>query len=163
DALLEEDRRDLTHLAAFAIDDEGNKDPDDAISLEGDTLWVHVADVGALVRPDSPADRMARGLAANLYLPERSVPMLPHHATELLGLGLREISPALSFGLKLSAEGQIIFSEVIPSRVRVTRLTYEQVEGRLTESPFREMVERTRRYQARRKTRATGELDLPEV
>ncbi len=33
-ALPEEDRRDLTHLPAFAIDDEGNTDPDDALSWE---------------------------------------------------------------------------------------------------------------------------------
>ncbi len=38
-----EERRDLTHLAAFAIDDEGNRDPDDAISLDGERLWVHVS------------------------------------------------------------------------------------------------------------------------
>ncbi len=55
-----EERRDLTHLSAFAIDDEGNRDPDDAISLDGDRLWVHVADVAALVTPDSAADLEAR-------------------------------------------------------------------------------------------------------
>lgn len=32
--LPDEDRADLTHLPAFAIDDEGSQDPDDAISLE---------------------------------------------------------------------------------------------------------------------------------
>ena len=58
--LPEENRVDLTALPAFAIDDEGNQDPDDAISLDGDRLWVHVADVAALVRPDSPADLEAR-------------------------------------------------------------------------------------------------------
>ncbi|MGD9406396.1 MAG: RNB domain-containing ribonuclease, partial [Anaerolineae bacterium] len=38
-ALPEEDRVDLTHLPAFAIDDEGNQEPDDALSLDGDCLW----------------------------------------------------------------------------------------------------------------------------
>ena len=33
--LPQEDRVDLTALPAFAIDDEGNQDPDDAISLDG--------------------------------------------------------------------------------------------------------------------------------
>ena len=37
-ALPEEDRLDLTHLEAWAIDDVGNQDPDDAISLDGDYL-----------------------------------------------------------------------------------------------------------------------------
>jgi exoribonuclease II len=55
-ALADETRLDLTHLPAFAIDDEGTRDPDDALSLDGNRLWVHVADVSALVLPDSPAD-----------------------------------------------------------------------------------------------------------
>ncbi|MCC7261474.1 MAG: RNB domain-containing ribonuclease, partial [Candidatus Latescibacteria bacterium] len=50
-ALKKEPRRDLTHLPAFAIDDEGNQDPDDALSIEGQRLWVHVADVAALIEP----------------------------------------------------------------------------------------------------------------
>ncbi|NIV31736.1 MAG: RNB domain-containing ribonuclease, partial [Anaerolineae bacterium] len=62
--LPEEDRRDLTHLPAFAIDDEGNQDPDDALSLDGDCLWVHIADVAALVPPGSALDLEARARGA---------------------------------------------------------------------------------------------------
>ena len=51
--LPREDRQDLTQLPAFAIDDEGSEDPDDAISFDGDRIWVHVADVAAIVMPDS--------------------------------------------------------------------------------------------------------------
>jgi exoribonuclease-2 len=69
--LPEEDRVDLTHLPAFAIDNAWTTDPDDALSLEGpNRLWVHVADVAAIVPPDSPADIEARNRAASLYLPE---------------------------------------------------------------------------------------------
>ncbi len=100
--LPDEPRQDLTHLPAFAIDDEGNQDPDDALSLDGNRLWVHVADVAALVPPDSEADLEARARGANLYLPESTVTMLPPEATRQLGLGLSEVSPALSFGLDLS-------------------------------------------------------------
>jgi hypothetical protein len=53
--LPDEERLDLTHLPAFAIDDEGNQDPDDAVSLDGERIWVHVADVAALVAPDRRA------------------------------------------------------------------------------------------------------------
>lgn len=58
--LPDEPRLDLTHLPAFAIDDAGNQDPDDALSVDGDRIWVHVADVAALIQPDSPADLEAR-------------------------------------------------------------------------------------------------------
>ena len=49
--LPDETRVDLTHLEAFAIDDEGSKDPDDALSWHNNCLWVHVADVASLVSP----------------------------------------------------------------------------------------------------------------
>ena len=68
---------DLTHLPAFAIDNAWTTDPDDALSLEGtNRLWVHVADVAALVLPDTPTDIEARNRVASLYLPEMTVPML---------------------------------------------------------------------------------------
>ncbi|MCB1767207.1 MAG: RNB domain-containing ribonuclease, partial [Candidatus Competibacteraceae bacterium] len=91
-----ESRLDLTGLPAFAIDDEGNRDPDDALSLDGNRLWVHVADATVLAPPNSPADEEARARGATLYLPEMTIPMLPTAAIEQLGLGLAEISPALS-------------------------------------------------------------------
>lgn len=158
-----EERLDLTHLAAFAIDDEGAADPDDAVSLEGSRLWVHVADGAALVTPNSAADQEARDRGANLYLPEGTVPMLPVEATRQLGLGLADVSPALSFGIDLSAEGDIQAVEVAPSWVRVTRLTYEEAEGRLDEPPLYELYQLARRRAARRRANGAISLDLPEV
>ena len=64
--LPDEKRVDLTHLPAFAIDDEGSQDPDDALSLDGNRLWVHVSDPAVLVKPDSPADLEARLRGAKL-------------------------------------------------------------------------------------------------
>ncbi len=162
--LPEEDRVDLTHLLAFAIDDAGSQDPDDALSLAGDNrLWVHVADPAALVAPDSSADREARGRAAKLYLPEMNVPMLPPEATTTLALGLADPSPALSFGLELSPEGEINGVEIVPSWVRVSRLTYEEAEARLEQAPFRQLYRLAQTYQARRQANGAVSIDLPEV
>jgi exoribonuclease-2 len=161
--LPKEERIDLTHLAAYAIDDEGNQDPDDALSLEGDRLWVHVADVAALVSPDSAADLEARARGATLYLPDTRVPMLPPQAIERLGLGLAEVSPALSFGLDLGPGGEIIGLEVVPSWVRVTRLTYEEADTRLEETPFQDLLQVAQAHQARRQERGAINIDLPEV
>jgi exoribonuclease-2 len=161
--LPEEERVDLTHLPAFAIDDEGSQDPDDALSLAGDRLWVHVADPAALVPPDSPADIEARARAAKLYLPEMSVPMLPPEANELLALGLAEVSPALSFGLDFEADGEITGIEIVPSWVSVTRLSYEEAETRLGELPLRSLYELARAHEVRRKVNGAISIDLPEV
>jgi exoribonuclease-2 len=161
--LPEERRVDLTHLPAFAIDDEGNQEPDDALSLEGSRLWVHVADVAALVAPDSAADLEARARGATLYLPDIRVPMLPPQAIERLGLGLAEVSPALSFGLDLGQGGEIVNMEVTPSWVRVTRLSYAEAEIRLEEAPFQDLLRIAQTHQTRRQERGAININLPEV
>ncbi|HNW77794.1 MAG TPA: RNB domain-containing ribonuclease [Candidatus Competibacteraceae bacterium] len=163
EALPEEQRVDLTGLPAYAIDDEGNLDPDDALSIDGDRLWVHVADAAALVSTDSAVDQEARGRGATLYLPELTAPMLPVAAVERLGLGLAEISPALSFGLSLDDAGEVIDIEIVSSWVRVQRLSYATVETRLDQEPFRRLDELARRHRARRAAAGAIFIDLPEV
>ncbi|HCK81080.1 MAG TPA: RNB domain-containing ribonuclease [Candidatus Competibacter sp.] len=161
--LPREERLDLTGLAAYAIDDADSLDPDDAIGLDGDRLWVHVADAAALVPPDSPADLEARARGATLYLPESTVPMLPETAVDRLGLGLGEVSPALSFGLTLTSEGRVSAVEIAPSWIRVQRLSYEAVEARLDEAPFRDLYQLAERHQARRRAGGAVFIDWPEV
>lgn len=156
-------RVDLTHLPAFAIDDEGNQDPDDAVSLDGDDLWVHVADVAAWVPPDSPADQEARSRGSNFYRPEGVVPMLPPAVTTALGLGLESRSPALSFHLRLDADDRPALLEVVPSWLSVTRLTYEAVEQQFMQAPFARMLELAQAYRRRRDNHHAVDLELPEV
>jgi len=160
--LPDEPRRDLTHLPSLAIDDEGSSDPDDALSFDGDTLWVHVADVAALVPPDSSADLEARNRAANLYLPEGTIHMLPATLTARLALGLSDVSPALSFAFAAGGDRPQLL-EVTPSWVRVARTTYEAAEARLDESPYRELLALAERARARRVANGAVEIDLPEV
>ena len=161
--LLEETRLDLTGLPAYAIDDEGNEDPDDALSLEGDRLWVHVADVGALVEPHGEIERQARARGANLYVPEGVANMLPLAVTERLGLGLQSVSPALSFAIRCDDRGEISEVEVHRSWIRAQRVTYGQVEGRLQEAPFAALKALAERFRARRASLGATSLDLPEV
>lgn len=160
--LPDEPRRDLTGLAAWAIDDAGNQDPDDAISLDGDRLWVHVADVAALVRAGGHMDEAARERSANLYLPERIHTMLPEPVTHRLGLGLAEVSPALSFGFRFDGEA-VSDIEVTPSWVRVQRATYDEIDARMHEAPFVDIRQITDRYRQRRLARGAARIDLPEV
>jgi exoribonuclease-2 len=161
--LPEEPRLDLTHLPALAIDDEGNQEPDDALSLEGSRLWVHVADAAALVQPNSEVDLEARARGASLYLPEGTVPLLPWTAIQTLGLGLADISPALSFGLELDGAGEICDVEVVRSWVKVTRLTYEGAETQLGEEPLQSLYRRAQVQQARRREHGAVSIELPEI
>ncbi len=161
--LPKEARHDFTGLPAFAIDDQDNQDPDDALSLDGERIWVHVADVAALVPPGSGADLEARARGANLYLPERIVPMLPPALTERLGLGLHPVSPALSVGFRLNADGMLEDVELTASLVRVQRLSYDEVDQRLNEAPFRQLSALGRRFRQRRQAAGAIGLNLPEV
>jgi exoribonuclease-2 len=172
--LLQEERLDLTHLAAYAIDDRNNQDPDDAISLVdcrldeagnflGGSLWVHVADAAALAPPDSPADLEARARGATLYLPEGPVWMLPEQAIQRLGLGLQETSPALSFKITLDGAAEISQVEIRPSWVRVQRLSYEQAEAQIESGALQRLYSLAQAYQRRRQAAGAFLLDLPEV
>lgn len=160
-----EARRDLTHLAAFAIDDPWTDTPDDALSYDPETglLWVHVADAAALVAPDCPLDLEARARATSLYLPEAVVPMLPEAATPALGLGLSEVSPALSFALRVDPDGELTEVEVVPSLVHVHRLSYEDAEARLAEEPLKTIRALGLASAARRQRDGAMSVEMPEV
>ena len=137
----EEERRDLTALAAYAIDNSWSNDPDDAISLEGPDaenrhcLWVHVADPAAAVLPGSPADIEARDRGATLYLPEGASRMLSPETQALFvlgGAGGSGTSPALSFKITLNPDLTIAETEIIPSLINVTRLSYAEADALIT-------------------------------
>ncbi len=159
---IQTERRDLQHLKAWAIDDAGNQDPDDAISLEGDRLWVHIADVSSLVTPDSELDLEARARGTNLYLPDQTVHMLPHEITTELGLGLQETSKALSVRFTIDKNGELDNIEVCFSKIKVSRTSYDDADKEL-DSTFAEIKALTDRYHQRRVDNNAAMLDLPEV
>jgi len=161
-----EERLDLTHLPAFAIDNAWSDDPDDAVSLEegpGDcrTLWVHVADPAASILPDSPADLEARGRGSTLYLPEGASRMLAPESLPLFALGLEDRSPALSFRVILNPDYSIKETDVFPSLVRVQRLTYGEADqaGAVPAELFHLAEENTER----RLNTGAVLIDFPEV
>jgi exoribonuclease II len=161
--LPEEPRRDLTHLETFAIDDEGTDTPDDALSLDGERVWVHIADVAALVEPGSALDQEAQVRGLSLHLPEGTVHLFPRGLTEVLGLGLQEVSPALSFGFDLSEDGQVVGMEIVPSWVRVTRLTYAAAEILMENEPFATLEKKLSAVRERRRANGAVMIDFPEV
>ncbi len=157
-------RQDLRHLPAFAIDDADSNDPDDALSIEGNRLWVHIASAAALISPDTAADFEARARGANLYLPDKTISMLPEMATEKLALGLSEESPALSFALEFDETGTVTQTEIIPSVIRVTRLSYADADSQLNETPaLKALFDWAEKFRAYRIANGAIELDLPEV
>lgn len=76
-------RLDCRDIFTFTIDPDDAKDFDDALSLElledGQLrVGVHIADVSAYVKPNSPLDREAQERGNSTYLVGTVIPMLPH-------------------------------------------------------------------------------------
>ena len=165
DAIPTEERLDLTHLKAYAIDDADSNDPDDAISFdtERNILWVHIADPTAVITADSALEEAAREAGSTLYLPEKIVHMLPENAVPLFGLGLQEISPALSFALQITDDGNVELLKYTPSLVKVQRLNYS-TGGELLDTPeFAPCVEALQRFRDMRRQNNAVLIKLPEV
>lgn len=159
-----EERLDLTHQTSYAIDDEGSKDPDDAIAFDGQYFWVHIADAAAMVPPGSAVDLEAQERGGNLYLPEKTVTMLPAKATEQLALGLQpERSPAFSFRFQMNDQGEILEGEHFLSWIKVERLSYADCDKRMDQSPFKEMEALMLNFQARRMDQGAASINMPEV
>jgi exoribonuclease-2 len=164
----EEGRLDLTGLAAYAIDNAWSDDPDDAVSLEGPDaegryrLWVHVADPAASVSPGSPADKEARDRGATLYLPEGASRMLAAEALPLFALD--GTAPALSFKITLMPDLNIAEVDIVPSLVKVTRLTYEEADCLIAgEGPLSALAALAERNVERRLDTGAVVIELPEA
>jgi len=147
---------------------EGTEDPDDAISIEegGKRVWVHVADVAAIVSAGSPLEEEARTRAATLYAPTGTVPMLPQAAASSLGLGLAKgAQPALSFGFTVDDDGYIEDVEVVRSTVKVKRVSYEEATSLIDEGkePFASMDAIAQRFKDRRDANGAVGFQFPEA
>ncbi|MBO7147910.1 MAG: RNB domain-containing ribonuclease, partial [Lentisphaeria bacterium] len=164
-SLPEEAREDLTGMVSLAIDNAASNDPDDAIGYDAENglLWVHVADPSVVIEQDSEADLFASRAGENLYLPDQVIPILPPEATERFGLGLQEISPALSFGIHIDTDGVPTLEKICASNVRVERLTYEDARLRMDESHLKEIAPLLERFKEYRRKNGALFIRMPEV
>ncbi|MFM7672691.1 MAG: ribonuclease R [Bacteroidota bacterium] len=95
------DRMDFRSVWTITIDPINARDFDDAISLrslEGDwvEVGVHIADVSHYLEKNSSLDEDAYERATSVYLPDRVLPMLPEHLSNVL-CSLRPKEDKLTF------------------------------------------------------------------
>ncbi|MFM8604863.1 MAG: ribonuclease catalytic domain-containing protein [Cyanobium sp.] len=138
-------RLDLTGLHTVTIDDDDTADIDDGLSLErrpdgSEWIWVHVADPGRLVEPDSPLDLEARRRASSLYLARGSLPMFPPQlATGPFSLRQGRRSAAWSLAIALAEDGSIDHLQLHRSWVRPDyRLSYSDADELIELAPPQE-------------------------
>jgi ribonuclease R len=131
-------RHDLRGETVVTVDPQTAQDFDDAISLSrralGWSLGVHIADVSHYVRPGTALWEEAAERATSVYLPGRTLPMLP----ERISNGLCSLRPdedrlTLSVFMELDAEGNLGEYRIARSVIRsAKRLTYEQALAAMT-------------------------------
>jgi hypothetical protein len=132
-------RRDLRHLRCYAIDNENALEIDDALSIEyldSDhecRIWIHIADVSRWIRPGASLSLEAERRMTSIYFPDEKISMFPETlSTELLSLGAKPESFAISCGVTIDSNGYITSLEICPSKISsVRRLTYSQLDSLL--------------------------------
>jgi ribonuclease R len=173
-------RGDITDKVIITIDPPDAKDFDDAISLERDArgnwiLGVHIADVSHFVPADSPLDAEAKNRGNSIYLPGRTLPMLP----EVLSNGVCSLQPGQkrfvkSVYLTYDQKGNVLSRKFANSIMCSTqRLTYQQADkilkGHTKDAKpgvlelLKNMETLSRTIENRRIENGMIHLDLPET
>jgi len=157
------DRKDLTHLTCFAIDNSDSSDADDAISIEGDRVWIHIADVASYVDCNSDLDLFAQKRISNLYLPDQTLHMLPPSISEVCSLGVDEKSNAVSVGFVLK-DFEISDIQIYLSQIKVTKLSYEEADKLLSENKIlSKLNEIAKEHKSSRENNGAIRLNLPKA
>jgi len=106
-------RRDFRETLTFTIDPKTAKDFDDAISfkkLENGNfeIGIHIADVSHYVTEKSELDKEAYKRACSVYLPDRTIPMLPFELSDnLCSLNEKEEKLTFSAVFELDSKAKI--------------------------------------------------------
>jgi exoribonuclease-2 len=168
-------RRDLTHLKVYTIDDESTQEIDDGLSLEFLAagrlkLWIHIADPTRLLQPGDELDLEARKRSTTIYLPTGMIPMFPPIlATGPMSLVQGQLCCALSFGVILNATGAVEEYEITTSTIKPTyRLTYDDVDEMLQlgiqgEAEIDVIAKQAKLRSQWRHSQGSIEISLPEA
>jgi exoribonuclease-2 len=157
------ERKDLTHLTCLAIDNSYSSDADDAISIDGDRVWIHIADVASFVDVDSNLDMFARKRASNLYLPDQIFHMLPPSLSEACSLGAGDLSNAVSIGFVLN-EFEVSDIQIHLSQIKVTKMSYEMADQEMSSNKTLAALNKiARAHKAHRDANGAIQLNLPNT
>jgi ribonuclease R len=129
-------RQDISDTLVVTIDPPDAQDFDDAISLTrsrrgGWTLGVHIADVSHFVPADSALDRSAQQRGNSVYLPGRTLPMLPEMlSNEVCSLQPGQRRYTKSVYLTYSKDGHLQSTRFTNTLIESkARLSYQQADA----------------------------------
>ncbi len=133
DKSLYGDRVDLTHLPFCTIDPIDAKDFDDAVYFDKENyiLYVAIADVSEYVYEMGHIDKEARERGFSIYLPHKSIPMLPRSLSENI-CSLKPNVDRLAYTFKitldkksLKVKNEELLNTIINSK---KRYNYDQID-----------------------------------
>ena len=154
---------DLTAIPAYAIDNPGSTDPDDAVAFDGSSLWIHIANPADTIKADTQSDTDACARGATLYTPEGAARMLGEKAVDYFALGLKPVSYALSFKLLLGTDGAIEEVSVHRTKLSVIRMTYEEADAQKDSPALAPLFAVAEKNRIRRENAGAVSIDFPEV
>eukprot|EP01104_Vermistella_antarctica_P016457 TRINITY_DN5599_c0_g1_i2.p1 TRINITY_DN5599_c0_g1~~TRINITY_DN5599_c0_g1_i2.p1 ORF type:complete len:1035 (+),score=133.88 TRINITY_DN5599_c0_g1_i2:174-3278(+) len=125
----------LKSMPVYTIDDRDAFEVDDGISITpvdqsgNHWVYVHIADPTRYILPGSTLDHAARIRANTLYLPERTVPMLPKALVARCSLRTGRENMAVTVAAKVAPDGSILEYEVGPSVIQnIYPITYANAD-----------------------------------
>jgi len=133
-------RRDMRGTLTATIDPKTAKDFDDAISFKklpngNYEIGVHIADVSHYVKEKSELDKEAYKRGCSVYLPDRTIPMLPFELSdELCSLNENEDKLAFSAIFEMDLKAQIRSKWFGRTVIRsAKRFTYESAQDAIND------------------------------
>ncbi len=128
-------RKDLRNTLTFTIDPKTAKDFDDAISFKkldngNFEIGVHIADVSYYVTEKSELDKEAYKRGCSVYLPDRTIPMLPFELSDnLCSLNKGEEKLAFSAMFEMDSKAKVHSKWFGKSIIKsAKRFTYESAQ-----------------------------------
>jgi ribonuclease R len=128
-------RKDLRNTLTFTIDPKTAKDFDDAISFKkldngNYEIGVHIADVSHYVTEKSELDKEAYKRGCSVYLPDRTIPMLPFELSDnLCSLNEGEEKLAFSAIFEMDSKAKVHSKWFGKSIIKsAKRFTYESAQ-----------------------------------
>lgn len=125
-------RKDLESLPFCTIDPKDAKDHDDALYYDQEKriLYIAIADVSEYVSKESALDKEARKRGFSIYLPHKSIPMLPKELSEnICSLKEGQSRLAMVWEIHFDAWGEICAKRIYEAVIKNHQsLHYQQVE-----------------------------------
>lgn len=127
-------RRDLRNLPFFTIDSASTRDMDDALHIvkqeNGNlVLTVAIADPTEIIKPDSLDDLVAKQRGFTVYLPARTIPMLPpQYSDNVFSLKQDQDNLSLCATITYDSSGNVLEYDFFEAYIKSkAKLVYSEV------------------------------------